>query len=301
MHVGRSWSLKLQNNFMGIFRSKIDLHCHSNASDGALTPKEVVKRAIELGLTHLALTDHDTCRGINEAKEAAKGALNLIPGFEISATWNNNQIHIVGLFLDYESESFKAFTEGQKVLREQRALEIAQKLERVGFHDMLNKAKKAAGEGASITRGNYARLIVAEGKATCTDEAFNVYLRKGKKAYVATNWPDVSVCVEAIHKANGVAVLAHPKRYEMTNMKLRALMEYFKNAGGDAIEVSYSQQRPQEHSYLCELCARFGFKASLGSDFHALGTYRDLGLNLNIPEDLTPVWDCPQAQYYNFK
>ena len=89
---------------MGIFRSKIDLHCHSNASDGALTPKEVVKRAIELGLTHLALTDHDTCRGINEAKEAAKGALNLIPGSEISATWNNNQIHIVGLFLDYESE-----------------------------------------------------------------------------------------------------------------------------------------------------------------------------------------------------
>lgn len=286
---------------MSVYRSKIDLHCHSNASDGALSPEDLVSRACSLGLTHLALTDHDTCAGIEEAQQAAAGRLELIPGAELSATWNGYQIHIAGLFLNYRNPVFMAYTEGQKLLRTQRAQEISAKLERLGFHDMLAKAQMRAGAGASITRGNYARLIVEEGRASSADEAFNVYLRKGKKAYVATNWPDIKVAVEAIHAAAGAAVLAHPKRYEMTNMKLRALMEYFKDVGGDGIEVAYCQQRPQEREYLAELAKFYAFKASMGSDFHALGTYRDLGMELKLPDNLDPVWEMEEALPYHFK
>ena len=285
---------------MAEFRSCIDLHTHSNASDGALSPSDLVKRACELGLTHLALTDHDTCKGISEAQKEALGKIELIPGAELSATWNGYQIHIAGLFLNYENPTFCAYTEGQRLLRIERAEAIAAKLERVGFHNMLEKAKLRAGAGASITRGNYARLIVEEGRASCADESFNVYLIKGKKPYVATNWPDIQVAVEAIHAASGVAVLAHPKRYEMTNMKLRSLMEYFKDVGGDGIEVAYCQQRAQEREYLASLALHYGFKASMGSDFHALGTYRDLGMALSLPEGLSPVWEMEAAAPYHF-
>ena len=286
---------------MPVYRSKIDLHCHSKASDGALSPEDLVLRAHSLGITHLALTDHDTCSGIEKAQLAAFGKLELIPGAELSATWNGYQIHIAGLFLDYKDPAFIAYTDGQKILRDQRSQEISDKLERLGFRDMLAKALMRAGAGASITRGNYARLIVEEGRASSADEAFNVYLRKGKKAYVATKWPDVKVAVEAIHAAKGVAVLAHPKRYEMTNMKLRALMDYFKDVGGDGIEVAYCQQRPQEREYLATLARFYAFKASMGSDFHALGTYRDLGMELKLPEDLDPVWEMEEALPYHFK
>lgn len=280
--------------------SKIDLHSHSKASDGALSPSELVQRACDRGLTHLALTDHDTVLGITEAQDAARGRLELIPGAELSTMWNNYQIHIVGLFIDIKSQSLLKYLEGQKVFREERAREIGAKLERQGFANAYEECRKRAAEGASITRGNYARYIVEMGKAQDTNEAFNYYLKKGKSCYVKTQWPDISVACDAIKASGGVAVLAHPRRYEMTNTKLRELMEYFKSCGGEAMEVGCSQMSPNDLNYMTSLCKKYDFLASLGSDFHHEGPFRELGLGLVIPEELKKVWECPQAEKFNF-
>ena len=286
---------------MPAYFSKIDLHSHSTASDGAFTPTALVERAIERGLTHLALTDHDAVLGVKEAQEAARGRLELIPGAELSATWENKQIHIAALFLDIESPILKEFLDNQKTLRVQRAMEIGAKLDKQGFKNSYEECVKRAGEGASITRGNYARYIFEMGRAQSADDAFNSYLKKGKSCYVKTNWPDVKDVVKVILQSGGVPVLAHPKRYILTNTKLRALMEYFKDAGGVGSEVSSSQMRPCDRDYLATLCQKYDFYASLGSDFHAVGPFRELGLNLLMPENLKHVWDLPQAQNYHFE
>ncbi|WP_278515208.1 PHP domain-containing protein [Succinivibrio dextrinosolvens] len=280
--------------------SKIDLHSHSNASDGALSPSELVERALNKGLTHLALTDHDTVLGVKEAQDAATGKLELIPGAELSTMWNGYQIHIVGLFIDTKSEVLLKYLEGQKVFREERARAIGAKLERQGFANAYEECRKRAADGASITRGNYARYIVEMGRAQDSNEAFNYYLKKGKSCYVKTMWPDISVACNAIIGSGGIAVLAHPRRYEMTNTKLRELMSYFKDCGGQAMEVGCSQMSLNDLNYMATLCRKYDFMASLGSDFHNEGPFRELGLGLRIPDDLKKVWECPRAERYNF-
>lgn len=280
--------------------SKIDLHSHSTASDGSFSPEALVQRAVSRGLTHLALTDHDCVWGIDRAIKEASGKIELIPGAELSATWKNEQIHIAALFIDKDSPVMQEYLKGQRALRIQRAMEIGAKLDKQGFTDSYNECVKRAGAGASITRGNYARYIVEKGRAQNTEDAFEYYLKKGKSCYVKTNWPDISVAVEATLKSGGIPVLAHPKRYSLTNTKLRTLMEYFKDCGGMGIEVASSQQRPSDREYLCELCRKYDFLASLGSDFHNIGPFRELGLNLSIPDDLKKVWQTPQAIPYHF-
>ncbi len=282
---------------MAVF-SKIDLHTHSKASDGALSPVELVERALSRGLTHMALTDHDCIGGIEEAQTAAKDRLTLIPGAELSTMWNGYQIHIVGLFLDTKSEALDLYLQGQRRLRVERAEAIGAKLERQGFKNAYEECKKRAAPGASITRGNYARYIVEMGRAQTTDEAFNYYLKKGKSCYVKTQWPDIRVAVDAIHASGGVAIVAHPRRYDMTNTKLRALLTYFKECGGEGMEVSSSQMSPNDLSYMQSLCLQYDFYASLGSDFHHEGPFRELGLNLYLPDDLRKIFDHPKGEPY---
>ena len=280
--------------------SSIDLHCHTSMSDGALRPAEVVSRAIERNLSHLAITDHDCISGIEEAKMTADGKIEIIPGSELSTTFNNTQIHIVGLFLDCSCQKLQDFIKGQFEKRIQRAVRIGEKLEKAGFANAYERTKAQATEGAIITRGNYARFIYSLGKASSVDDAFNYYLKKGRPAYVNTIWPDIREAVEVIHEAGGVAVLAHPRRYTLTNTKLRSLLEYFKQCGGESIEVASCQQRPCDREYLNSLCEKYGFLASCGSDFHYLGTWRDLGLHIDLPQNANPVWLAPQAKDYHF-
>lgn len=280
--------------------SAIDLHSHSNASDGALTPGELVERACARGLKFLALTDHDTLSGIPAAKEAAAGKLVLIPGIELSTTWEDHQIHVAGLFIDPECPELKELISAQRQRRIERAEQIGRRLESLGFKDARARTRQMAGEGAVITRGNYARFIFAEGKARSVDDAFNSYLKRGRKAYVITRWIDIAMAVEIIHRAGGAAVLAHPRRYLLSNGKLRALIKYFKDSGGDALEVASSQQRPCDRAYLADLCLRYGLLASAGSDFHNPGGWRDLGLNLDLPAKVHPVWELAVAQGYGF-
>lgn len=285
---------------MPAYFSKIDLHSHSKASDGAFTPAMLVQRAIDRGLTHLALTDHDCIGGIEEAITAAYGKLQLIPGAELSATWNNTQIHIVGLFLDIKSKGLSEFLEKQSMLRVRRAEEIGHKLEKQGFANAYEECKKRATPGATITRGNYASYIVEMGRAQSTEDAFNCYLKKGKSCYVKTPWDGIDAAVNAIKAAGGAAVLAHPRRYTLTNTKLRALIEDFKSCGGDGLEVSSSQMKPDDRVYLASLCKNYDLKASLGSDFHNIGPFRELGFNLVLPDDVPKIWELEQAKAYDF-
>ncbi len=280
---------------MSAYFSKIDLHCHSTASDGALSPAALIKRAHEKGITHLALTDHDCILGLDEAKKAAEGVLTFINGVELSSLWRDNQIHVTGLYIDRNSPTLLSYLEKVRSLRVERAMEIGRKLEKQGFLHAYEECCAMSKEGASITRGNYARYIVAKGRAQSADEAFNIYLKKGRSCYVKTNWPDLCEVVRVILDASGIPVLAHPKRYDFTNTKLRELLADFKNCGGMGMEVSSCQMKPSDRDYLARLCLEYGFLASVGSDFHHEGQYLELGYNLVVDESLPKVWERRQT------
>lgn len=280
--------------------SFIDLHCHTNASDGALSPEGVVGRAVNYKLTHLAITDHDTVNGIKAAQAAACGRICVIPGIEISTTWQHQQIHIVGLFINPECSYMLNLVKEQNGKRIERAEKIGYKLSRIGFPNAYERTKAMAGDGAIITRGNYARFLVSVGGASSTDDAFNAFLKKGKRAYVCTEWMEIGTAVEAIKQSGGVAVLAHPRRYDLTNTKLRKLIEEFKDCGGIALEVSSCQQGLNDRDYLASLCRQYDMLGSVGSDFHSEGPYRDIGRNIDLPEGITPVWTCSEAKAYAF-
>ena len=128
----------------------------------------------------------------------------------------------------------------------------------------------------------------------------NAFLKKGKRAYVCTEWMEIGTAVEAIKQSGGVAVLAHPRRYDLTNTKLRKLIEEFKDCGGIALEVSSCQQGLNDRDYLASLCRQYDMLGSVGSDFHSEGPYRDIGRNIDLPEGITPVWTCSEAKAYAF-
>ena len=324
--------------------SNIDFHCHTNASDGGLSPSELIDRAYGRGLNAIAITDHDLTAGVADAVQRAaflnakllngdadapvetyikenaevngvdngelhrapsERTLIVIPGVEFSTTWYDEQIHIVGLGIDPNNDSLKELEAKLKVARTQRAVAIGEKLKRLGFDRPYERCCEQAREGASITRGNYARLIFQDGKAKSVDDAFHKFLRRGQDAYVKSVWGPIEETVEVIKAAGGIAVLAHPRRYKISNMRLRKLVYEFKKAGGEAIEVSSSQQRQLDRDYLVQLCHKYEMLASLGSDFHNEGFHRDLGQNIDLPSDVTPVWHSPILERYgmgaNFK
>lgn len=320
--------------------SNFDFHCHTQASDGAFTPSQVVERAFKRGLNFLAITDHDLVSGVAEAqahaqalnakllsnaqdapkdelikanavvlqvengsleREPAERTLSVIPGIEISTTWNNEQIHVVGLGVDIEHPKLVQVIDKLKLSRTERAIAIGEKLERLGFERPYERCCEKAQAGASITRGNYARLIFEDGKARSTDDAFHKFLKRGQPAYVKTEWGSIPEAVSVILEAGGVPVLAHPRRYKISNGRLRRLISDFKASGGVAMEVASSQQKPAHRDYLVDLCQRFEMLASLGSDFHNEGIYRDLGQNLGLPESLTPVWTDPRLERWGLK
>ena len=324
--------------------SNIDFHCHTNASDGGLSPSELIDRAYGRGLNAIAITDHDLTAGVADAVQRAallnakllngdadapvetyikenaevngvdngelhrapsERTLIVIPGVEFSTTWYDEQIHIVGLGIDPNNDSLKELEAKLKVARTQRAVAIGEKLKRLGFDRPYERCCEQAREGASITRGNYARLIFQDGKAKSVDDAFHKFLRRGQDAYVKSVWGPIEETVDVIKAAGGIAVLAHPRRYKISNMRLRKLVYEFKKAGGEAIEVSSSQQRQLDRDYLVQLCHKYEMLASLGSDFHNEGFHRDLGQNIDLPSDVTPVWHSPILERYgmgaNFK
>ncbi len=269
----------------------IDLHCHSTASDGALPPEEVVNRAADRGVTHLALTDHDTVAGMAAAEtSAAARGIALIAGTELSCVWHSKTIHIVGLDFDPADSGFKSALERQNANRWARARAIADKLDRIGVEDLLDKATRCS-NGDVPGRPHFARVLVDEGVVTNLAQAFKRHLGQGKPGDVKAFWPELEEVVQWIVDAGGIAVLAHPKKYRLTATKLRSLVADFQRAGGKAMEVSTSGQSSGDLGFLAELCRREKLLASQGSDFHFPGApWCELGRITKMPDGIEPVW-----------
>ncbi|MBL1142676.1 MAG: PHP domain-containing protein [Proteobacteria bacterium] len=274
------------------YQSTIDLHAHSTASDGELTPTELVKMAAHNGVETLALTDHDTVAGLSEAQTAAtQYNINLINGIELSMRWNNKTIHIVGLNIDANSKAIIDSTIYLNQLREERAIKIGDKLKKTGINNAYDNAKQLAGKG-TVTRQHFAQFLVNNNYAKNYADVFKHFLVRNKPGYVSVEWPDLDETINNINSAGGVAVIAHPLRYKMTATKLRKLISEFKDVGGKAIEVVTGNNNKDEIITVTNYAKKYDMAASAGSDYHSGKTpWAKLGNLTTIPKELTPVWE----------
>lgn len=275
--------------------NKYDLHTHTKCSDGSLPVTELINLAIERGITHLAITDHDTVKAHLQLaannKSYKDDEINIIKGIELSSQWNNMGIHIVGLNIDVNSTAIETAVAHQTQLRLQRVKTIAKKLTQRGFPDITQGATKLAGD-SQIGRPHIAQYMVEEGMVSNVGQAFNKYLGAGKVGDVSNLWPDLEKVVEWINAAGGIAVVAHPSRYKMTRTKRRRLMADFADAGGQAIEVCAGNQVPGVAEEMAALCSEFDFHASVGSDFHNPNyKWVKLGQYPKLPISCRPVWE----------
>lgn len=268
-----------------------DLHTHSNASDGILSPADLVSRASARGVTHLALTDHDTVQGLQSARtQAEQEGLTLLNGVEFSCLWSGYGIHVVGLNINPESPSLDAALTAQQRARSDRAEEIGAKLAKLGVEGAYEGALTLAGDGV-IGRPHFARYMVNQGYSANINSAFKQYLGAGRPGDVKQRWPDIASMVAAITASGGVAVLAHPVKYDLTRTKLRMLISSFKDVGGQAIEVVSGQQPVNETKLLADMARLFDLHASCGSDFHTPGQpWQELGGFTPLPQSCRPVW-----------
>lgn len=272
-----------------------DLHSHTTASDGLLTPTALVSRAVDMRVSVLAITDHDTTAGLDEAQNAIaqqRLPLRLIPGVEISTLWENYEIHIVGLGMDIAHPALTGLLQQQAECRQSRAEQIAARLEKNRIPDALAGAQRLA-TGGQITRAHFARYLIELGIAANMNQVFKKYLAKGKTGYVPPQWCTIPQAIEAIHQSGGVSVLAHPGRYDLTAKWLKRLLATFAESGGIAMEVAQCQQAPDERTQLGRYARDFNLMASQGSDFHLPCAWIELGRKLWLPADVEPVWHHP--------
>ena len=279
---------------------RVDLHTHTTTSDGGLTPIELVERAVNFQLDVLAITDHDTTNGLTVARqyiEDQQKPLQLINGIEISTSWQGFEIHIVGLAIEPNNEALQQLISEQQEARELRAIKMGQKLAKCGFEDIYQQAKALAKDG-SITRAHFAKVLFNQGKVNNLQAAFDKYIGKGKRAFVSPTWCNIETAVDVIHQANGVAVIAHPMRYQLSAKWLRRLIVHFKEAGGNAMEIVLPQMNPDQRRNMLNYCLEYDLYASLGSDFHYPSKWSDLGRNLQLPEQVKPVWSLFESSNY---
>jgi len=269
-----------------------DLHCHSNISDGTLTPSELVNRAAGRGVKVLALTDHDDVDGLNEARTAAvRHGMTLINGVEISVSWRSHTLHIVGLDI---APDYQPLIDGLRTVRSgrgERARKMADELAKAGIGGVLQGAYQYAENPNMISRTHFARYLVEAGHCKDVKSVFNRYLVKGKPGYVPHQWAG----------GGGVAVLAHPGRYMvgrngMGKSTMRELLAEFIHSGGQAVEVVTGSHTPEQYAEFASYAEEFNLLASCGSDFHGPGeSYRDLGRLPEFPMNCRPVWEIWQA------
>ena len=272
-----------------------DLHCHSTASDGALSPTALVQRAHQQGVTSLALTDHDTTAGLSEAQLCATATgIKLIAGIEFSTNWRDKCFHVVGLGIDPAYPPLAEATHNLQSTRLERAEKIALKLEKKRIPGAFEAVKNAVGEGM-ITRTHFADFLMSQNHVSTQQEAFDRYLAKGKPAYVSTPWAGLELAVNWITESGGVAVLAHPLRYTLSSNAMKRLLTDFTMAGGKGIEVVTGRCSADEIKRAAAYATRFELAGSSGSDFHSPDNqWVELGRLAPLPENIRPVWELLQ-------
>lgn len=270
-----------------------DLHCHSVVSDGTLTPEELAVRAAANGVELWSLTDHDEIGGQHRAAAAAKAnGIKYLTGTEISVTFANETVHIVGLGFDPDDAAMRQGLYDTRGGRGRRAEEMSEGLAQVGIKGAYEGALKFVGNPELISRTHFARFLVEGGYCRDTNEVFRKYLTEGKPGYVPHRWANLKDAISWIQDAGGLAVIAHPGRYKFTANEEYALFLEFKAHGGRAIEVVTGSHSPAEYVEYAEKAIEFGFAASRGSDFHSPDeSHTDLGKLPYLPGQLTPVWE----------
>ena len=271
---------------------KVDLHCHSNVSDGVLAPAAVAAYARKGGVDVWALTDHDEVGGIKAARQAAgELGMRFVPGVEISVTWGGETVHVVGLQVNEDEPALVQGLAATRRGRDARGREIAAQLEQAGIPNAYEGALKYVGNPDLLSRTHFARYLVEIGACGSTSEVFRKYLTEGKPGYVPHRWAGLADAVGWIRKAGGIPVIAHPGRYRFTQLAEGALFDEFKQLGGNAIEVVTGSHTPDQYETYAETARRYGFLASRGTDFHAPGEARvEFDKLAPLPAGLTPVW-----------
>ena len=269
-----------------------DLHTHTTASDGQLSPKALVIKAKASGIDVLAITDHDTTAGITQAVvEADRQNIKLLVGIELSVSWTDKNFHIVGLNIDPDNGALKESLKNTRDLREQRAIKIGKQLDKHGISNAYHEARELAGIH-TITRSHFARVLIEQGFAKNSKEVFKKYLIHNKPGYVKTDWIEMETGIKLINESGGLAILAHPMRYNVTASWLRKFLVAFKESGGNGIEVVTGSSNTDEIRTATSYAKRFELTGSAGSDFHGFdNTWIKLGQLAPMPESITPVWE----------
>jgi len=269
-----------------------DLHCHSTCSDGLLAPAAVAARAASRGVDVLALTDHDEVSGLAEARTAAAAAgMDFVCGTELSVSWEDLTVHIVGLQIDPANPTLCAGLEAIRAGRATRARRMADALAAAGIPGAYEGALRFVTSERLVSRTHFARFLVAAGHARDIKEVFRRYLVPGKPGHVAHAWATLGQAIDWIHAAGGQAVVAHPGRYKVGPGGMRRLLGEFRDAGGDAIEVLTSAHTPAQYTEFATKCRVFGLSASSGSDYHGPAESSvDLGDLPPLPAGVVPVW-----------
>ncbi|MEN9372777.1 MAG: hypothetical protein RIR79_329 [Pseudomonadota bacterium] len=270
-----------------------DLHCHSVVSDGTLTPEALAARAHANGVELWALTDHDEISGQHRAAAAAKAlGLSYLTGVEISVSFLHKTVHIVGLGFDPDNSALQQGLRQTRGGRNQRARDMADGLAKVGIHSAFEGALKYAGNPDLIARSHFARFLVENKICKDTNEVFRKYLTDGKPGFVPHRWATLKDAVCWITGAGGVAVIAHPARYQFSSNEEFALFTEFKGHGGVGIEVVTGSHSSAECVEYAAIAREFNLAASRGSDFHSPDESRiDLGKLPFLSGNLTPVWE----------
>ncbi|MCI8307002.1 MAG: PHP domain-containing protein [Lachnospiraceae bacterium] len=278
-----------KSNHSGNTNKRIDLHVHSSASDGTLAPAQVVKLAYDKGLSAIALTDHDTVMGVEEAMSVPL-PIEVIPGIELSAGYGDGDIHILGLYVNYKSEKLIKISEDVIKERDWRNNKMAENLADAGIDITVDKIREIAGADGVITRAHFARFLVENNYVRDKSEAFSKYLATDTPYFVKRRYLSPEECIRVILECGGIPVLAHPMLYKLPQLELEGLISRLKSAGLAGIEAIYSTYTPEEEDYVRTLAVRFKLKITGGSDFHGsnkpdinIGSGRG---NLSIPYSL---------------
>jgi predicted metal-dependent phosphoesterase TrpH len=269
----------------------IDLHTHSNFSDGSLTPAELVGRAAAAGIDVLALTDHDTVGGLESAQRSAgELGLRLVPGVEISVSWRAQAVHVLGLWIDPASAQLRSMLDSQRERRHARMRKMCARLEKLGLPGAELLAAVQSHPGLP-TRAHLADALAAGGHVNSAEDAFRKYLGAGKAAYHAADWPSLEAVVAAIRQAGGAASLAHPMRYSLSTGARTQLLTDFAAAGGTVLEVITGANGAQHVDACAALAVKFRLSGSVGSDFHNPKlVWNPLGRLAKLPDCVAPVW-----------
>ena len=269
-----------------------DLHNHSTRSDGLLSPTALIELAARTGTEGLALTDHDTVDGVEEAAAAAaRAGLEFFPGVEISVSWGETTVHIVGLQVDPTSRVLQEGLDSIRSGRLGRARLIGDALAKVGFEGTFEAALALAKDERVLSRTHFARHLAERGAVRDTQQAFDKYLAKGKIAFIPHRWAALEDAVTWIRSAGGIAVIAHPGRYDLKPMMREELLKQFRGFGGEAIEVVTGSHRPEEYALWQREALAHGFLASRGADYHGPGeSLHQPGTLPALHASLTPVW-----------